>query len=164
MADDIRIGDAERDAVTAALHEHFAAGRLDREELEERLGATLAAKTRGDLRAIVRDLPEPNGLPEPEPPALAGPGMYGPWHHHAQHMHHMHHMRQHGHHGHLARHRHHPRFPAFPLMVGLFVFVAIAAGPGTAMLAVLQLALLVWVVRAVMLAVAARRARPIGRK
>jgi hypothetical protein len=59
--DQMRIGDAERDALTAALHEHFAQGRLDRDELDERLGAALAAKTVGDLRPILHDLPH---LPE----------------------------------------------------------------------------------------------------
>ncbi len=53
----LRVGDAERDEVTSALHEHFAQGRLDREELDERLTATLSARTAGDLREVVRDLP-----------------------------------------------------------------------------------------------------------
>ncbi|MEV5748804.1 DUF1707 domain-containing protein [Actinoallomurus sp. NPDC052308] len=57
MNSELRIGDAERDAVASALHEHFAQGRLDREELDERLSATLAAKTVGDLRQVARDLP-----------------------------------------------------------------------------------------------------------
>ncbi|MEW2359841.1 DUF1707 domain-containing protein [Spirillospora sp. NPDC029432] len=147
--DEMRIGDAERDAVTTALHEHFAAGRLDREELDERLGATLAAKTHGDLRAIVRDLPGPSGLPEPARAPVPGHWAYA----------HGHHLRHHhGHHPHHSRHAH--RFPAFPLMVGLFIVLAIAAGPGTAMLAVLQFALLVWIVRAVLFAVRSGRPRP----
>lgn len=72
--DEIRIGDAERDAVMVALHDHFAEGRLDRGELDERLDAVLSAKTRGDLRTLVKDLPSPTGLPEPEKaPAPAHP-------------------------------------------------------------------------------------------
>jgi hypothetical protein len=59
----MRIGDAERDAVTTALHEHFAQGRLDRDELDERLEAALAAKTAGDLRPILHDLPHLPELP-----------------------------------------------------------------------------------------------------
>jgi Domain of unknown function (DUF1707) len=57
MNTELRVGDAERDEVTAALHEHFAQGRLTRDELDERLTATLSAKTVGDLRAVTRDLP-----------------------------------------------------------------------------------------------------------
>ncbi|MFC5748742.1 DUF1707 SHOCT-like domain-containing protein [Actinomadura rugatobispora] len=151
--DDMRIGDAERDAVTAALHEHFAAGRLDREELDERLTATLAAKTQGDLKAVVRDLPGDNGLPEPS--RARGHGHPAPWHPHGG-------PQAAWAHGHPARrhgHRHGP-FPAFPLMIGVFMIVAFTVGPGAAMLAVLQLALLVWTVKAIVLAVAVRRTRP----
>lgn len=52
-----RIGDAERDVITSALHSHFAAGRLDRVELDERLAVALESKTLGDLAEAVRDLP-----------------------------------------------------------------------------------------------------------
>ncbi|MFB4300665.1 DUF1707 domain-containing protein [Actinomadura sp. NTSP31] len=52
-----RIGDAERDVVVSALHGHFAVGRLDQAEMEERLAQALAAKTLGDLRRTVMDLP-----------------------------------------------------------------------------------------------------------
>ncbi|MDL4815456.1 DUF1707 SHOCT-like domain-containing protein [Actinomadura opuntiae] len=52
-----RIGDAERDVVVTVLHAHFAAGRLDQAEMEERLAQALAAKTLGDLRRTVMDLP-----------------------------------------------------------------------------------------------------------
>ena len=53
----LRVGDRERDEVTSALHEHFAQGRLTREELDERLTATLSARTVGDLRKVTSDLP-----------------------------------------------------------------------------------------------------------
>jgi hypothetical protein len=167
--DDIRIGDAERDAVMVALHDHFAAGRLDRGELDERLDAVLAAKTHGDLRALVRDLPAPNGLPEPERPAAAfgavpwdlgpalafgGPGR--PLHRHHRHMAHGH---MHGHRHMMHGHRHGPRFPAFPLMIAVFFAVAFTVGVGTAALAVLHVALVIWLVRAVVLLVGARRSR-----
>jgi hypothetical protein len=52
-----RIGDSEREAVAAELQEHFARGRLTMEELSQRLDATFAAKTQGDLDAITSDLP-----------------------------------------------------------------------------------------------------------
>jgi hypothetical protein len=55
----IRISDADRDRVTARLREHFAEGRLSSEELDERISAALSAKTVGDLRRVMADLPEP---------------------------------------------------------------------------------------------------------
>jgi hypothetical protein len=59
MDDRIRISDADRDRVTGRLREHFAEGRLTPEELDERIAAALNAKTFGDLRQIMADLPEP---------------------------------------------------------------------------------------------------------
>jgi hypothetical protein len=59
MDDRMRISDADREQVTARLREHYAAGRLTSEELEERITAALNAKTYGDLRRIMVDLPEP---------------------------------------------------------------------------------------------------------
>jgi len=55
----VRAGDADRDAVAAALGEHFAQGRLTFEELSARLDATLAATTHGELSQAARDLPDP---------------------------------------------------------------------------------------------------------
>ena len=60
MDDSIRVSDADRDRVTAQLRDHFAAGRITPGELDERLSAAaLNAKTFGDLRRIVADLPGP---------------------------------------------------------------------------------------------------------
>jgi hypothetical protein len=59
MDDRIRVSDADRDRVTARLREHFAAGRLTSDEMEERISAALHAKTAGDLRHVMADLPEP---------------------------------------------------------------------------------------------------------
>jgi hypothetical protein len=53
----LRIGDTERDEVAAALREHYAQGRLTPEELNERLEATLAARTTDELARILDDLP-----------------------------------------------------------------------------------------------------------
>jgi hypothetical protein len=55
--DEMRVSDAEREAAAAELQEHFASGRLDQEELNERLAAAFAAKTRGELNALFTDLP-----------------------------------------------------------------------------------------------------------
>ena len=59
MDDRLRTSDADRDRVTALLRDHFAAGRLTRQELDERLTATLNATTFGDLRRVLADLPGP---------------------------------------------------------------------------------------------------------
>ncbi|MFI0484797.1 DUF1707 domain-containing protein [Actinomadura sp. 9N215] len=151
--DEIRIGDAERDAVMLALHDHFAAGRLDAGELDERLDAVLSAKTRGDLRPLVRDLPDPTGLPEPE---TAAPEV--PWQQGAAVM-----FGGPGHpawgHRHMRRHHHGPHFKAFPLLLAVFLVLTFTIGPGAGFLAVLQIALAIWVIRAVLLAVGVRRSR-----
>jgi hypothetical protein len=59
MDERIRASDADRDHITARLREHFAAGRLTSDELDERVSAALKAKTLGDLRQLMTDLPEP---------------------------------------------------------------------------------------------------------
>jgi len=53
----VRIGDAERDAAAAALGEHFASGRLTREEFDERLEQAWAARTVDDVDPLFVDLP-----------------------------------------------------------------------------------------------------------
>ncbi|MEU6428329.1 DUF1707 domain-containing protein [Microbispora sp. NPDC046973] len=53
----LRIGDRERDEVTRLLHDAFAQGRITREELDERLDATLSARRAEDLRRVTADLP-----------------------------------------------------------------------------------------------------------
>ena len=54
---EMRVSDADREAAAAELQEHFASGRLNQDELDERLAAVFAAKTRGDLDAVFADLP-----------------------------------------------------------------------------------------------------------
>jgi hypothetical protein len=54
----LRVSDAERQAVTDRLSEHFAAGRLDQAEFDERVGQAMSAKTRADLSGLFADLPE----------------------------------------------------------------------------------------------------------
>jgi len=56
---DLRIGDAERDATTTQLRDHFVAGRLTFDELTERLDAALTAKTQRQLDSLLADLPRP---------------------------------------------------------------------------------------------------------
>lgn len=55
----IRASDADRDAAAAALNQHFASGRLDKDEFSGRLGAVYAAKTHGNLDKLFADLPAP---------------------------------------------------------------------------------------------------------
>jgi len=54
---DLRVSDAERDRAISELSEHFQAGRLTAEELDERSGRALRARTRKDLTALFTDLP-----------------------------------------------------------------------------------------------------------
>jgi hypothetical protein len=62
----IRVSDTERSEVADLLGQHYADGRLDQAEFDDRVGRTMAAKTRGDLAGLFDDLPEAG-------PAGAGP-------------------------------------------------------------------------------------------
>jgi len=55
----MRLSDAERDEAIARLSEHYAAGRLDKDEFDERSDAVWTAKTRGDLAPVFADLAPP---------------------------------------------------------------------------------------------------------
>jgi len=61
----LRVSDADRDAAVAELSEHYEAGRLTSEELEDRSGRALRARTGADLAGLVADLPEPRGSQRP---------------------------------------------------------------------------------------------------
>jgi hypothetical protein len=74
--DRMRVSDADREHVTARLREHFAEGRLTSDELDERITAALGAKTYGELRRVMADLPEP--APVSPPGAQAPPQWEGP--------------------------------------------------------------------------------------
>jgi Domain of unknown function (DUF1707) len=64
----LRVSDAERQAVTDRLSEHFAAGRLDQAEFDDRVGRAMSAKTRADLGGLFADLPETGAPAGPVPP------------------------------------------------------------------------------------------------
>ncbi|QYC43613.1 hypothetical protein Nocox_30145 [Nonomuraea coxensis DSM 45129] len=143
---DLRVGDAEREQTMAALREHFAEGRLTREELDERLDHALAAKTVRDLAQVTADLPgsQPGPRRAPEhrvanpwvPPPL--PGM-GDWHEamraHRHQMHQVHHemrrarkeMRHQWKHGPARHHRHRGPHPFVGLLF-LFVIIGFVVG------------------------------------
>jgi hypothetical protein len=60
----MRASDADRDAVVSDLSEHFQAGRLTAGELDERTGRALAARTWGELRELLADLPAAGSAPQ----------------------------------------------------------------------------------------------------
>jgi hypothetical protein len=51
----LRIADLDREDCVEQLQQHFVAGRLDRAELEDRVGQALVARNRGQLDALVSD-------------------------------------------------------------------------------------------------------------
>ncbi|MCK2238351.1 MULTISPECIES: DUF1707 domain-containing protein [unclassified Crossiella] len=57
---ELRISDTERSAALSALGEHFAVGRLQLTEYDQRAGKVAASMTRGELRELFADLPEPH--------------------------------------------------------------------------------------------------------
>ncbi|MBO0886294.1 MAG: DUF1707 and DUF2154 domain-containing protein [Acidimicrobiales bacterium] len=62
-----RVSDSDRDDAVAELRRHLGEGRLDADELSERVEGALAARTRADLEAVLADLPSAS------PPAPDGP-------------------------------------------------------------------------------------------
>ena len=66
-AAEMRVSDADRDAALSELSEHFQAGRLTAAEFDDRAGQALAARTWGELRDLLRDLP--TALRGPQAPA-----------------------------------------------------------------------------------------------
>ena len=64
----LRVSDAERQAVADRLAEHFADGRLDQAEFDDRIGRAMSAKTRADLSGLFSDLPETGAPAVPDHP------------------------------------------------------------------------------------------------
>jgi len=63
--DTVRASDAERDAVIEKLRRHTADGRLTMSEFEDRVAEALAARTRGELAPVLRELPSLDTPPAP---------------------------------------------------------------------------------------------------
>ncbi|RDI46794.1 uncharacterized protein DUF1707 [Nocardia mexicana] len=79
---DLRVTDAEREHVGTLLQRAVGLGMLSLGEFTERMDTALAAKTRGELNAVLVDLPgirlagQPNPMSAPPPPrrpAFGGP-------------------------------------------------------------------------------------------
>lgn len=72
----LRVSDADRHQVAEILREAAGEGRLDIEELDQRLESTYAAKVYADLVPITADLPTGSGLvslDKPQPPVAPRP-------------------------------------------------------------------------------------------
>lgn len=69
LPDEMRASDSDRDAVVSDLSENFQAGRLTATEFEQRTERALAARTWGELRDLLADLPA--APPAPQAPAAA---------------------------------------------------------------------------------------------
>jgi hypothetical protein len=61
----MRASDADRERVAEALREAAAEGRLDLEELNQRLDQVFSAKTYAELAPITADIPSPGTTPGP---------------------------------------------------------------------------------------------------
>ena len=60
----MRVADADRDRTVTLLREHVVAGRLTLDEFSDRMGRALEATNRGELDAVMSDLPV---APDPRP-------------------------------------------------------------------------------------------------
>jgi Domain of unknown function (DUF1707) len=141
MNDRIRISDADRDQVAARLREHFAEGRITSDELDERISAVFAAKTYGDLRHVLADLPDsaPGG---PSAPMATRPGQAGPWGRGPQW---------------VVYRRRGPRF--LPLMLLALIAALVVPGVGWVFLAFFQFLLVAGLIATVAMVFAAARFR-----
>jgi hypothetical protein len=79
----LRCSDADRDAAALRLREASVEGRLDADELEQRIGDVYQARWMADLERLTADVtPLPPPMPTPPmavPPAPAPPHCYGPY-------------------------------------------------------------------------------------
>ncbi len=75
----MRVSDNERERVIQFLRDQALVGRLDDEELEERIGGAYAAKTAGELQDLIEDLPHRRVAPAPaRRPAAQRRRQHGP--------------------------------------------------------------------------------------
>ncbi len=71
---DLRLSDAERAEVADLLSRHYADGRLDQAEFDERLDQAMKAKTYSDLSGLFADLPRIETSDAAKPGASRAPG------------------------------------------------------------------------------------------
>src|SRR3954468_1762626 len=69
----LRASDADRERVAEALRGHHVDGRLDTDELQERLERCYAARTSGELEPLLADIPREE-RPQAHRPGAAWPG------------------------------------------------------------------------------------------
>lgn len=70
---ELRIGDRDRESAVAALGEHYAQGRLTKDEYDERSDAAWTARTAADLRPLFADLPAARPTHAAQPAPVAPP-------------------------------------------------------------------------------------------
>jgi hypothetical protein len=75
----IRIGDAERDKAVSDLGDHFAAGRLTRDEFDDRADQAMKARFSTDLAPLFADLPASQPTAPTAPPGAVRSGGPPPW-------------------------------------------------------------------------------------
>lgn len=68
---ELRISDEQRERAAQDIREHFAAGRLTDEELSERVHAVYSARTEGELKTLLADLPKLPATPAQRKAELA---------------------------------------------------------------------------------------------
>ncbi len=68
---DLRVSDQQRERAAQDIREHFAAGRLDDEELSDRVQAVYSARTEQELRKVLDDLPKLPASPAQQKAELA---------------------------------------------------------------------------------------------
>jgi len=122
----LRVSDADRSAVADLLGRHYADGRLDNDEFDERVTRAMSAKTGADFQGLLDDLPVMPGVPSTAPAQPAVPP----------------------HRAASRRHRHHGRvFPGLVVLVLLAVslhhLVDWGIGPGWVILIIVVLFALV---------------------
>jgi hypothetical protein len=54
---DLRVSDEDRERVAREIRDHYAAGRLTQDEMDERIAAAYGARTERELSALRADLP-----------------------------------------------------------------------------------------------------------
>jgi DUF1707 SHOCT-like domain len=70
----LRASHADREHVLEVLKAAFVQGRLNKDELDTRVGQTLASRTYAELAMVTADIPRgPMGTQPPRKPALAQP-------------------------------------------------------------------------------------------